>query len=210
RSESLRGALGAIGTAAAARISAAMPNLFIVLVIALITRFLVKLATLFFAGIEEGRFTPGWMHPDTAAPTRRIVVALLWAGALVVVYPYMPGSQSEAFKGVSVFVGLIISLGSTGVMNQILSGLMVTYSRALKVGDFVKVANIEGTVTELGALATRVTTPRNEEITIPNALVLSDATTNYSRNSEKGVMVSTGVTIGYDTPWRQVHALLQL
>ena len=209
--ESLRGALVAIGTAAAAKISAAMPNLFIVLVIALITRFLVKLATLFFAGIEEGRFTPGWMHPDTAAPTRRIVVALLWAGALVVVYPYMPGSQSEAFKGVSVFVGLIISLGSTGVMNQILSGLMVTYSRALKVGDFVKVANIEGTVTELGTLATRVTTPRNEEITIPNSLVVSDATTNYSRNNaEQGVFTSTGVTIGYDTPWRQVHSLLQL
>jgi len=209
--ESLRGALVAIGTAAAAKISAAMPNLFIVLVIALITRFLVKLATLFFAGMEEGRFTPGWMHPDTAAPTRRIVVALLWAGALVVVYPYMPGSQSEAFKGVSVFVGLIISLGSTGVMNQILSGLMVTYSRALKVGDFVKVASIEGTVTELGTLATRVTTPRNEEITIPNSLVLSDATTNYSRNNaEQGVFTSTGVTIGYDTPWRQVHSLLQL
>jgi len=209
--ESLRGALVAIGTAAAAKISAAMPNLFIVLVIALITRFLVKLATLFFAGMEEGRFTPGWMHPDTAAPTRRIVVALLWVGALVVVYPYMPGSQSEAFKGVTVFVGLIISLGSTGVMNQILSGLMVTYSRALKVGDFVKVASIEGTVTELGTLATRVTTPRNEEITIPNSLVLSDATTNYSRNNaEQGVFTSTGVTIGYDTPWRQVHSLLQL
>jgi small-conductance mechanosensitive channel len=181
-----------------------------VLLIALVARFLVKLATLFFAGIEEGRFSPGWMHSDTAAPTRRIVVALLWAGALVTMYPYLPGSQSEAFKGVSVFVGLVISLGSTGVMNQILSGLMVTYSRALKVGDFVKVANIEGTVTELGTLATRVTTPRNEEITIPNSLVLSDATTNFSRNGDQGVFTSTGVTIGYDTPWRQVHALLQL
>jgi small-conductance mechanosensitive channel len=95
-------------------------------------------------------------------------------------------------------------------MNQILSGLMVTYSRALKVGDFVKVANIEGTVTELGTLATRITTPRNEEITIPNSLVLSDATTNFSRNGDQGVFTSTGVTIGYDTPWRQVHALLQL
>jgi small-conductance mechanosensitive channel len=208
--ESLRGALVSIGAAAAEKVSAAMPNLFIVLLIALVARFLVKLATLFFAGIEEGRFSPGWMHPDTAAPTRRIVVALLWAGALVTMYPYMPGSQSEAFKGVSVFVGLIISLGSTGVMNQILSGLMVTYSRALKVGDFVKVANIEGTVTELGTLATRITTPRNEEITIPNSLVLSDATTNFSRNGDQGVFTSTGVTIGYDTPWRQVHALLQL
>jgi small-conductance mechanosensitive channel len=208
--ESLRGALVSIGAAAAEKVSAALPNLFIVLLIALVARFLVKLATLFFAGIEEGRITPGWMHPDTAAPTRRIVVALLWAGALVTMYPYLPGSQSEAFKGVSVFVGLVISLGSTGVMNQILSGLMVTYSRALKVGDFVKVANIEGTVTELGTLATRITTPRNEEITIPNSLVLSDATTNFSRNGDQGVFTSTGVTIGYDTPWRQVHALLQL
>jgi small-conductance mechanosensitive channel len=208
--ESLRGALVSIGAAAAEKVSAAMPNVLIVLLIALVARFLVKLATLFFAGIEEGRFSPGWMHSDTAAPTRRIVVALLWAGALVTMYPYLPGSQSEAFKGVSVFVGLVISLGSTGVMNQILSGLMVTYSRALKVGDFVKVANIEGTVTELGTLATRVTTPRNEEITIPNSLVLSDATTNFSRNGDQGVFTSTGVTIGYDTPWRQVHALLQL
>jgi small-conductance mechanosensitive channel len=208
--ESLGSALASIGTAAVGKVSAALPNLFIVLLIAVVARFLVKLATLFFAGIEEGRFTPGWMHPDTAAPTRRIVVALLWAGALVTIYPYLPGSQSEAFKGVSVFVGLVISLGSTGVMNQILSGLMVTYSRALKVGDFVKVANIEGTVTELGTLATRVTTPRNEEITIPNSLVLSDATTNFSRNGDQGVFTSTGVTIGYDTPWRQVHALLQL
>jgi len=208
--ESLRGALVSLGAAAAEKVSAALPNLFIVLLIALVARFVVKLATLFFAGIEEGRFSPGWMHPDTAAPTRRIVIALLWAGALVTMYPYLPGSQSEAFKGVSVFVGLVISLGSTGVMNQILSGLMVTYSRALKVGDFVKVANIEGTVTELGTLATRVTTPRNEEITIPNSLVLSDATTNFSRNGDQGVFTSTGVTIGYDTPWRQVHALLQL
>jgi small-conductance mechanosensitive channel len=208
--ESLRGALVSMGSAVAEKVANALPNLFVVLVIILITRFLSKLAGLFFEGVEQGRVTPGWMHPDTAAPTRRIVVALLWAGALVVLYPYLPGSQSEAFKGVSVFVGLIISLGSTGVMNQILSGLMVTYSRALKIGDFVKVANIEGTVTELGTLAARVTTPRNEEITIPNSLMLSDATTNYSRNSEQGVMVSTGVTIGYDTPWRQVHALLHL
>jgi small-conductance mechanosensitive channel len=208
--ESLRGALISTGEAGAARMADALPHLFIVLVIALITRFLTRLAALFFAAVEQGRITVSWLHPETAAPTRRIVVALMWLGALIVSYPYFPGSNSEAFKGVSVFVGLVVSLGSTGIMNQVMSGLMVTYSRALKCGDFVKVANVEGTVTALGPLATRVTTPRNEEIIIPNTLVLSDATTNYSRNAERGVMVSTGVTIGYDTPWRQVHALLLL
>ena len=208
--ESLREMLLSLGATAGRKVVDALPQLFVVLLILLITRFLAKLAAIFFEAVEQGRLTLTWMHPDTAAPTRRIVVALLWVGSLVVVYPYLPGSQSEAFKGVSVFVGLIISLGSTGVMNQLLSGLMITYSRAVKVGDFVKVANVEGTVTELGTLAARVTTPRNEEITIPNSLVLSDATTNYSRNSEQGVFTSTGVTIGYDTPWRQVHALLQL
>jgi small-conductance mechanosensitive channel len=208
--ESLRSALISIGAAGVAKVADALPNLFIVLLIALVTRFVSKLLSVFFVAVEEGRLTPPGIHPDTVVPTRRIFTALIWAGALVVAYPYFPGSQSEAFKGVSVFAGLILSLGSTGVMNQVLSGLMVTYSRALKVGDFVKVANVEGTVTALGVLATRVITPRNEEIIIPNALVLSDATTNFSRNNEKGVMVSTGVTIGYDTPWRQVHALLLL
>ena len=109
------------------------------------------------------------------------------------------------------FVGLIVSFGSSGVMNQVMSGLTLTYSRALKVGDYVRVANIEGTVTALGTLATKVmTTPRNEEVTIPNAIMLSDAATNYSRNADVGVFAPTSVTIGYDTPWRQVHALLQL
>jgi small-conductance mechanosensitive channel len=208
--EHLREMLLSLGATAGRKVLDALPQLFVVLLILLVTRFLAKLATLFFDAVEQERLTLNWMHPDTAAPTKRIVVALLWVGSLVVIYPYLPGSQSEAFKGVSVFVGLIVSLGSTGVMNQLLSGLMITYSRAVKVGDFVKVANIEGTVTELGSLAARVTTPRNEEITIPNSLVLSDATTNYSRNSEQGVFTSTGVTIGYDTPWRQVHALLHL
>ena len=208
--ESLRGWLVALAFSAGRRISEALPDLFVVLLIVLVTRFLIKLAAFFFAAVEQGRMSISWIHPETALPTRRIVTALLWLFALIVSYPYLPGSDSEAFKGVSVFVGLVISLGSTGVMNQVMSGLMLTYSRAIKCGDFVKVANIEGTVTSLGTLAARVTTPRNEEVTIPNSLVVSDATINYSRNAANGVMTSTSVTIGYDTPWRQVHALLQL
>ena len=104
----------------------------------------------------------------------------------------------------------MVTLGSTGVMNQAMSGLMVMYSRALRRGDFVKVAEIEGIVTHVGTLSTKIRTPRNEEITIPNAIVCLDATTNYSRNAESGVLIPTSVTIGYDVPWRQVHALLLL
>jgi small-conductance mechanosensitive channel len=148
------------------------------------------------------------VYPETALPTRRIASALLWASALIMSYEYLPGAQTDAFKGISVFVGLIISLGSSGVMNQAMSGLMVTYSRALRVGDFVRVGEIEGTVTQLGTLSTKVRTPRNEEITVPNAVVASSATTNFTRNAEGGVYTPTSVTISYATPWRQVHALL--
>jgi small-conductance mechanosensitive channel len=208
--ESLRGALFSMGAAAGGALLSALPSLFTVAAIVLLTRLLTRLASMAFVAVEQERITLPWIHPDTAPPTRRIVVALLWLFALVVAYPYLPGSQSEVFKGVSVFVGLIVSLGSTGVMNQLMSGLMVTYSRALRCGDFVRVGDIEGTVTAIGSLATKIRTPRNEEVTIPNAVVVSHATTNYSRNRAEGVYASTSVTIGYDTPWRQVQALLLL
>jgi small-conductance mechanosensitive channel len=136
---------------------------------------------------------------------------LLWLFALIVSYRYLPGSDSDAFKGVSVFVGLMVSLGSTGIMNQVMSGLTITYSRSLRQGDFVKIDDVEGTVMELGVLSTKVKTQRNEEITIPNAVVVANPTTNYSRLAQsEGVFVPTSVTIGYDTPWRQVKALLLL
>ena len=189
----------------------ALPGLMAVLVIVLITRFLVRLTTLLFEAMGQGRISIPGVYAETALPTRRIVVALLWLCALIVSYRYIPGSDSDAFKGVSVFVGLIVSLGSTGIMNQIMSGLTITYSRALRLGDFVKVGDVEGTVTHLGTLATKIKTPRREEITIPNTVVVSTATTNYSRHADtEGVFVGTSVSIGYDTPWRQVQALLLL
>jgi small-conductance mechanosensitive channel len=209
--ESLRGAVFSALLSIGERAVEALPGLFTVLVIVLITRFLVRLVKLVFQAVEEKRLSIPGVFPETASPTRRIVVALLWLFALVVSYSYLPGSDSDAFKGVSVFVGLMISLGSTGIMNQIMSGLTITYSRALRVGDFVKVGDVEGTVTHLGTLATKIKTPRHEEITIPNAVVVSNATTNYSRHAEdEGVFVPTSLTIGYDVPWRQVHALLLL
>jgi small-conductance mechanosensitive channel len=208
--ESLRSGLVSVAAAASRSIVDALPDLFTVLAIVIITRFLIRLTNLAFRAVEEQRITISGIYPETAQPSRRIAVALLWLCALIVSYSYLPGSDSEVFKGVSVFVGLIISLGSSGVMNQIMSGFMVTYSRALRVGDFVKVADVEGTVVHLGALSTKIKTARNEEITIPNAVVVSHAATNYSRHANDGVFAPTSVTIGYDVPWRQVQALLLL
>jgi small-conductance mechanosensitive channel len=208
--ESLRSGLLSTAASAGGAILSELPNLATVLVILLLTRFMVRLTTLAFRAVEEGRLTLPGVYPETTQPTRRIVVAVLWLLAVVLSYKYVPGSDSEVFKGVSVFVGLIVSLGSTGVMNQLMSGLMLTYSRALRVGDFVKVAEVEGTVTHLGTLSTKIKTNRNEDVTIPNAIVISHAATNYSRHADDGVFAPTSITIGYDAPWRQVQALLLL
>ena len=180
------------------------------LVIVVLTRFLTKLARLAFTAIEQGRATLPWIHPDTAQPTRRIVVTLLWLCGLIVSYPYLPGSQSEVFKGVSVFVGLIVSFGSSGVMNQVMSGLTLTYSRALKCGDYVRIANIEGTVTALGTLATKVMTARatrKSPSPTRSCCRMRRPTTRERRRRRVRPDVRDH---RLDTPWRQVHALLQL
>ena len=190
---------------------AAIPGLFTVLLIVLVTRFVVRLDGLLFDAVERERASLPWVHADTAQITRRLTTVVLWLFALALAFPYLPGSDTDAFKGLSVFVGLMISLGSSGIVNQAMSGLTMTYSRALKKGDFVKIGDVEGTVTHLGMLSTKLKTLRREELTIPNALVISAVTTNYSRlQREEGVMIPTSITIGYDVPWRQVHALLLL
>jgi small-conductance mechanosensitive channel len=209
--ESLRSTMLSAGLSFGERVIAALPDLLTVLAIFALTRFVVKLSNLAFVAVEVGRVEIPWLSPEVAVPTRRIVASLLWLLGLVAAYPYFPGASSDAFKGISVFVGLMISLGSSGIMNQVMSGLTITYSRALRVGDFVKVGDVEGIVESLGVLSLKVKTIRHESITLPNALAISAATTNYSRYAEReGVMVSTSITIGYDTPWRQVEALLLL
>jgi small-conductance mechanosensitive channel len=189
----------------------AVPDLFTVLLIVLVTRVAIRLAAVVFNAVEQGRATMPWVYPETAQPTRRLVSGLLWLFALALAYPHLPGSSTDAFKGVSVFVGLMISLGSSGIVNQVMSGFTLTYSRALRLNDFVRIGDVEGTVTHLGSLSTKLKTIRCEEVTIPNAVVVSTQTTNYSRLADvEGVFVGTKVTIGYDTPWRQVKALLLL
>ena len=190
-------------------IISALPGLFTVLVIIVITRWVIRLIHAIFDAVEVGRLELPGIHPETAKPSRKIISGLAWLLALVVAYPFLPGSGTDAFKGLSVFIGLVISLGSTGIVNQLMSGLMLMYSRALREGDFVKVGDVEGTVLELGMLSTKVRTRFREEVTVPNAVVISHETFNYSRNPEEGVTVNTVVTIGYDTPWRQVHAMLE-
>ena len=189
-------------------IARAIPGLFVVLIIFFLARGASRLLRALFEGVESGRLEIPALHPETAQPTRRIVNAAVWLIALVVAYPYFPGSSTAAFKGLSVFIGLVISLGSTGIVNQAMSGLMLMYARALRPGDFVHIGSVEGTVTQLGMLSTKVRSLKNEEITVPNAVVISRETTNYSRFEREGVAITTTVTIGYDTPWRSVHALL--
>ena len=189
----------------------AIPGLVTVGLVFLGTRFLTRLVATFFEAVESGKVEVPGLHADTAQPTRRIAMALLWLFALVTAYPYLPGSDSDAFKGISVLAGLMLSLGSSGLVNQAMSGLVLMYARALRPGDYVRVGAVEGTVTEVGMLSTKVRTIKREEVTIPNALLVSQVTQNFSRlEAGGGVIVHTTVTIGYDTPWRQVHALLEL
>ncbi|HWJ04293.1 MAG TPA: mechanosensitive ion channel family protein [Steroidobacteraceae bacterium] len=189
----------------------AVPGLLFVVLIFVLTRFVVRLVRAFFDGVQSGRIEVGWIDDATARPTGRLITAVIWLFAFVAAYPYLPGSGSEAFKGIGVFVGLMLSIGASGVVNQAVSGLMLMYTKALRPGEFVQIGETEGTVTSVGFLTTRIETLRNVEVSIPNAVIAGNVTRNFSRLATRGgVRVPTSVTIGYDTPWRQVQAMLQL
>lgn len=188
-----------------------LPGIFSCIVIFLITRWVIRLGKAFFREVSSGALRISWMDPDVAHATERIFTFAAWVFAAVVAYPYIPGSSTEAFKGISVFFGVVVSLGSTGIINQIMSGLFVVYSKALKTGDWVVVNDKEGEVLEVGLLAVKIRTIEEQEVTIPNSVIVNTTTTNFTRlgNLESSVAAVT-VTIGYDAPWRQVHALLLL
>jgi len=187
----------------------AIPGIVGVAVIAFVARFATRLSGDVFAGIERGTLRLPGIHPETARATRRLVTTAIWLFAVVVAYPMLPGSGSDAFKGVSVFLGLMVTLGSSGVMGHMMSGLVIVYSRSLQAGDVVRVNDIEGKVTEVGALSVKVINSRREEFTIPNAVIVGTMVKNYSRLCrDSGPALTTGVTIGYDAPWRVVHEML--
>jgi len=164
------------------------------------------------AFLHRAAKTPGtlaWLDADTVRPAARLKTVAVWLFALAMAYPYLPGSGTEAFKGLSVLVGLMLSLGGSSLVGQAASGLVLMYTRTLRVGEYVSIDGNEGTIVGIGTFSTRMRTGRGEELTLPNALVMANVTRNYSRTArDRGFVLDTEVTIGYDTPWRQVHAML--
>jgi small-conductance mechanosensitive channel len=151
---------------------------------------------------------PG-LHRETLGATRRIVIGAIWALGITFCYPYIPGSQSDVFKGLSVLFGFMLTLGSAGIVSQLMSGMTLVYSRALRRGDLVQIGETIGVVQEVGALSTKIKNLYKEEITIPNAVIVGNQIRNLSKLHEKeGVRIGSKITIGYDTPWRQVHAMM--
>jgi len=187
----------------------AIPGLATVVVIFFITRGVAHLLNGFFRRVEAQHIRLGWLDEDTVKPTRRIATIVLWLFALAMAYPNLPGAQTDAFRGLSVLVGLMVSIGASSLVAQAASGMMLMYSRALRAGEYVRIADMEGTVVELGMFATRIHTGTGEELILPNAFVLANTTRNYSRTVPgRGFVLQVKVTIGYSTPWRQVHAML--
>ncbi|MFC6997466.1 mechanosensitive ion channel family protein [Rufibacter roseus] len=186
-----------------------LPNLFTILVIFLFTRYAVKLVHFFALEVDQAKLNISGFHRDWAMPTFNIVRFLLYVFMFIVIFPYLPGSNSPIFQGVSVFLGILFSLGSSSAISNMVAGLVITYMRPFKVGDRVKIGEIVGDVVEKNMLVTRIRTIKNEDITVPNSSVLSGHTVNYSTSSQDlGLILSTTVTIGYDVPWKQVHQLL--
>ena len=187
----------------------AVPGLVMVAVIAALAHLAVRLVRAVAHAIEAGRYRLFGIDADVVQPTRRIVSAAIWLFALAMAYPYLPGSSSDAFKGLSVLVGVMVSLGASGVVGQAAGGFILTYSRALRGGDWVRVGEVEGAVVSLGVFSTKIRTYADEEVSIPNTVVLGTITKNFSRPAAaRASILETSVTIGYNAPWRQVHAML--
>ena len=186
-----------------------IPNLFAILIICFAVKYLVRLVHYLSREVDAGRLKFGGFYPDWAMPTYHIIRFLLYAFMIAMIYPYLPGAKNGVFQGISVFVGLIISLGSSTVIGNVIAGLVITYMRPFKLGDRIQLNDTTGNVIEKTPLVTRIKTPKNEVVTIPNSFIMSSHTVNYSASArEYGLIIHSEVTIGYDAPWRQVHQLL--
>ncbi|NJN79794.1 MAG: mechanosensitive ion channel family protein, partial [Anaerolineales bacterium] len=186
-----------------------LPNLLSLIVIIVMTYYGLKIIRFFFDEIEKGTITLSGFYTEWATPTYQLLRFVVLAFALVVAFPYLPGSSSPAFQGVSVFVGVLFSLGSSTIVANIISGIVLTYTRAFDVGDRVKIADTVGDIIAKEMLVTRIRTIKNVEITIPNSMVMGSHIINYSAISEEnGLILNTTVTLGYDIPWRLIHETL--
>lgn len=188
-----------------------LPNLFKVVVIAFIFHYLIKVIKYIFREIKRSNIQFRGFPPEWALPTFNILRFILYAFMLILIFPFLPGSSSPAFQGVSVFLGVLISLGSSSAISNIVAGLVITYMRPFRVGDRVKIGEVTGDIVEKSMLVTRVRTIKNEDITVPNAMVLSKSTINYSsytKNDRQGLIIHYTVTVGYSVPWQKVYNLL--
>lgn len=186
-----------------------IPKLFTIIVIWYAIKYLVRFVHYLAREVEAGRLKISGFYPDWAMPTYHIARFLLYAFMIAMIYRYLPYSDSGVFQSISVFVGLIVSLGSSTVIGNIIAGMVITYMRPFKLGDRIKLNDTTGNIIEKTPLVTRIRTPKNEVVTVPNSFVMSSHTVNYSISArEYGLIIHSEVTIGYDAPWRQVNQLL--
>jgi small-conductance mechanosensitive channel len=204
--ESVLGAVGTMGEA----IWSQTPALTFLVVLFLITRYVLKTLRYFFDQVSAGKVTAPGLDAEVAPITYRIVRVLILAFVAVIAYPYIPGSNSPAFKGISIFVGVLFSLGSSSAIANLIAGVSLAYTRSFRVGDMIKVGESMGVVLERKLYITRIKTYKNHIITIPNGTILSTHVTNLSQQVREGdgLILHTGITIGYDAPWETVHDLL--
>jgi len=188
-----------------------IPNLFKIAITIIITHFVLRTLKFFALKIEKGKLVIPRFYPDWASPTLKICQVLLWAFTLALIYPSLPGSDSKAFQGISVFIGIVFSIGSTSAIGNLVAGLVITYMRPFKIGDRVKINDITGFVVEKNLMVIRLKTHKNEYVTFPNLMILSANTINYNRSTdedEEGLIIFTEVTFGYSTPWQTIHDIL--
>jgi small-conductance mechanosensitive channel len=186
-----------------------LPKLIFLVFLAIATRYLLRIISIFSTALAAGKVSLQGFDADWAQPTYNIVRALVVLLALVVAYPYLPGSGSAAFQGLSIFAGLVFSLGASSAMSSIIAGYTLTYRRAFRIGDRIKIGDLVGEVTQVRLLVTQLRTEKNEEVVLPNSMVLSSHIVNFSKlAADHGLILHAHVGIGYATPWRQVEALL--
>jgi small-conductance mechanosensitive channel len=189
-----------------------LPNIFIILLIIFITHYLLRAIKPFFTALSRGTLVIHGFYPDWANPTYNLLSLLIIALAIVIAFPYLPGFNSPAFQGVSVFLGVLFSLGSTSAIANVVGGIILIYTRSFQLGDKISIGDVIGDVIEKGLLVTRIRTPANRIITIPNSSLLNTNVINFSvsqREFEQPLILQTTVTLGYDLPWRKVHETLK-
>jgi len=187
-----------------------LPNLFYIAVIGVLIYYVLRVVHLVFNALESGAIRLPGFYSDWAQPTFQIFRVLALAFAVILIWPYLPNSNSTAFKGVAAFLGLLVTFGSAGAVSNVGGGVVMIYMRPFRVGDRVKISDTVGDVVQRGMLVTRLRTPKNVEITIPNSMVLGSHIVNYSATAQDGgIILHTAVTIGYDTRWREVHEAMK-